>query len=174
MKLPKIHKEHLEREDFVKMLRSKGYRHLSSGAFASVYAKKGEKHVIKIGRVDEDGYIDYVKKMDSRNPFFPKIRNIKIFRDSDKDKWYAIKMERLIPYHKVRSNDLERKLGIAYQGIDMLDSPADIMTPNKHFRKFLKVLDKLYDNHNSDIHEGNIMFRKRGRGHQLVVTDPIV
>ena len=175
MRLP-----NLDRDQYTKTLKSKGYKYLNSGAFGSVYSKgKGSKHVIKVCG-DEDNYIEYLKHRIPGNPFFPKIHSIKKFYDKEEcENWFAVKMERLIPYskvpRKVRSK-IEEKHGLRH-GIEDLCDNIDLLmwgARNKQYKNFLKVLNKMFDRYRDDMHDGNVMFRKRGRGYQLVVTDPIV
>jgi hypothetical protein len=182
-------KTNLDQHDFADKIRKKGWKYLASGAFASVYAKRGSRTVIKVGAMG-DAYMEYVKAVGikSKNPLFPKIKSVVIYnarqRERGEDYWrtdddcyYVVEMERLIPYRKLRNKDRYRALKRLN-----LEDPCELEydahhvaknTKNKHLRDACKKLIKVWRDNNSDMHEGNIMWRKRGRGHQLVITDPV-
>ncbi len=179
MRIKKI-KSKLDRGDFIDNLHAKGFKRIGCGAFASVHARPKDKVVIKVG-VGGDAYLNYVKSigLNAKNPLFPRIKKIAIHthRDSWGDNsFYVAHIERLIPYSKKIPNrrKIMKRLGLN----SIYDLDYDLYdlakkNTNKNMKIACKKLVSLSDYDNLDIHEGNLMWRKRGRGHQLVITDPI-
>lgn len=195
MKIPGISRTKLSYDDYVNQLRSQGYRLLGYGAFAQVYAKKGEKNVIKIGYVDNwkyDGYLAFLKAVDPSNSLFPKIRSVQRFYYKEKkwseifeseyealDRYYVVEMERLVSMYKVphkKQKEVYARHGM--QNFHDLCQAGYWWTPprfkTKRARTAYKILDKLYQTYDEDIHDGNVMFRQSKTGkYELVITDPI-
>lgn len=185
MKLPKAQKTDLDRDDYVcnVIVRKRKLRYISSGAFASVYGRKDYNRVVKVGHGD-DNYLEYVKLVGLRNPniHLPTIYKVELFKVrnhwGDFDTYYSVEMERLIPYekvgerkHKKAHTKFKQQLGIPY--IEYMESPEDMYPSTKHGKQVQKILDRVFDRGSTDLHDGNIMWRKRGRGYELVITDPV-
>ncbi len=152
----------------------RGMQLLGAGAFARVYGRANHRRVVKIGET-WDSYLKYVKMigLQSDNPYFPRIHDVKINRHENRD-YYVIEMEKLIKWgnvpKKVRDAALE-KLGAR----DLWDANYLRIkeAAGELEREAIKLLQKLwYRGTSRDVHRGNVMFRKRGRGYQLVFTDP--
>ena len=166
-----------------KSLASLKGRRLGSGLFATVWACKNNKdRVIKIGYNDE-GYETWVKAigLDSKNPHFPKIysyqKHIINSDDGEYKEMFVVEMERLKEYNSVglkTRSKLFRELGCVDYG-DERDleggNPYYFRPKTAHGKKLRRTLSRLWA---TDTHEGNVMFRKTGRGaYDVVVTDPL-
>lgn len=187
MKLPfKPVKTELTMTQFISQLkRKRKMRQVGRGAFARVYGTKTGKTVVKVGLLyDDDGnvaYLHYLKAVSSHknNPFFPKVKSIRVFKTKDKygdDEIYmAVEMERLAPLKEQQSNAADMiddivcykdqlsvmSLFVACKKtMANLKQVHDVITPFRHIRSRFRV----------DIHDGNVMVRKNG---QLVLTDPL-
>ncbi len=181
MKLPKpIESTH--RVTLIKQLRCEQHvRCIGTGAYAQVFGNKTSKHVIKIGPL-KDVYLKYVSVVGIKNPnpYFPKIYSIKLYkyRDNvchwDNDDYYVVTMEKLFKWSQVPRATRERLLKkIGCDGVCDAGDPQIINSSRKWEKKAIKGLEKVWSHGMKDIHTGNIMFRKVGRGYQLVYTDPV-
>lgn len=184
MKLANVKTTDVSFNDYRKQLRKQGYRKLGSGLYAEVYGKKGVNHVFKIGRLEtvwhEDGYIGFLRHIDPSNPMFPKIKSVERFNVLKKNvvqsRYYAVKMERLIEYESVKWEVCQKvfnRMGIE-SFYDFEDPPKYAPTfKSKFAARAHKILHKLWDKYHDDLHDGNVMWRKKEGGkYQLVITDP--
>lgn len=184
--------------DFVsEYTRKHGLKFFDSGAFGSVYVYRGSqnrKRVVKvvdlaIDYADDDGYLTYFKQIilkQQDNPFVPRIYNVEVYKVTDKlgseHLVYFIEMERL---RRAKAPTLKRLLKKVFPyndgGRGQFDPVLDyhdlikavVASRNKHFRRLSRHLLRLIDRFENDLHLGNVMLRRKGRGHQLVITDPI-
>lgn len=170
-KLPKMTPSNLKKQGFQRKLReTRNMRRIGLGAFASVFGNKSNR-VIKVGN-GYDQYLRYVRRvgLHSDNIHFPRIHKVTIYQD-----FYAVVMEKLIPYRKVAAK--HRDTALAELGIDRpydLERPRRIKGASKDAKSLKKNLQSLFRGSGMpDVHEGNVMFRKCGTEYQLVVTDPI-
>ncbi len=188
-------------EDFVReYTQAHNLKFLDSGAFGSVYTYRGSQHrrrvvkaiILQTKDADDDGYLAYFKQVilkQQDNPFVPRIYNIEAYRFVSKlgseHLVYFIEMERLhcAKMHLVRrllKKTLPRSDYVYNQNEGfLLLSLNDLLTAavtsqNKHFRRLSKNILWLLVKFRNDLHLGNMMLRRKGRGHQLVITDPIV
>lgn len=182
MKLPRPKRIKLDRDEYTAKLRKdRDMKYIGSGAFATVFGRNDYNRVVKVGHACEgfdDPYLQFVELvgLKSRNIHFPRIYKVELFKGTEGEKFYAVEMERLVPYGKVRTaaakKAFKQSLGIPY--IERMEEPDEMFPSTRHGKRVQKVLKVLYrrDN-NPDMHDGNIMWRKKGRGYQLVITDPV-
>jgi len=179
MRIKKI-KSKMDRNDFIEDLKKEGFKRIGCGAFAQVLARPRDKVVIKVG-CGEDAYLNYVKSigLNAKNPLFPRVKKIAIHTHRDTwgdNSFYVAHLERLIPYSKKIPNrrKIMKRLGLrSIYDIDYDLHDLKLKSPNKNMKLACRKLISLTYIDNLDIHEGNLMWRKRGRGHQLVITDPL-
>lgn len=195
MHIPHVTRTKLSYGDYIDHLKAQKYRLIGYGAFAQVYAKKGENTVIKVGLVDgwqEDGYVAFLKALDPSNKLFPKIRSLQRFYFKGKfwseyygqeieasDRYYVVEMERLVPLSRVKNADLKEVY--ARHGItsifDFGQEGYGFKTPKfktKRARTAHQILSKLYKKYDEDIHDNNVMIRQGKSGKmELVITDPV-
>lgn len=180
--------------DYLKHLRSQGYRMIGHGAFAQVYGKRSSPTVIKIGLVEDwrtDSYIGFLRTMDPSNKMFPKVHSVQRLHYKGKeqsgfddntfhtveDRYYVVEMERLLSHYHVKKKDVAEALN-RHGAADIYDFGTSWSRPRKFKTKraqtAMDILRKLYRKYCEDIHEGNVMFRKDKMGKlELVFTDPV-
>ena len=191
MKIPRVVKTNISIDDYKKTLHADGYRYVGSGLYATVYSKKNSRFAIKIARMREDGYLDYLRLIDPSNPFFPKVYSVKCFSYRNADypwdnySYYVVKMERLVPFNTVNGEKRERIFEqIGLDDICQLDE-FEINELHSYLKEskakkpklfqVIRTLKKLYRKSESDLHDGNVMWRVKRKGiPQLVITDPVV
>lgn len=174
-------------------LDNQGYEILGSGAYADVYAKPGEKFVIKtVG--NEDCYVDFVSLLSrNMNPHLPRVGKIRTFVDRSSRNnpitWFIIPIERLTPVD-IRKHIQREDVMFAMAASIILNprhdhmsyfirpmlpkSPHEIYEELKDkFPKLVEAIEFVSTNFNNkceiDIHDENIMFR----GDTLVIIDPV-
>lgn len=185
-------------EDFVReYTQAHNLKFLDSGAFGSVYTYRGSQHrrrvvkaiILQTKDADDDGYLAYFKQVilkQQDNPFVPRIYNVEVYKVTDElgseHLVYFIEMERL---RRAKAPTLKRLLKKVFPyndgGRGQFDPVLDYddlieavaASRNKHFRRLSRHLLRLIDRFENDLHLGNVMLRRKGRGHQLVITDPI-
>jgi hypothetical protein len=147
-------------------------------------------------------YLKNIVLENQGNPFVPKIYGINTYEYIDEHgqlRFRAIiKMERLIDYRsltkKYRKKLLSEKYGIELGGTDYygddrwLSNMNTSVHSNDHLMRYfggvsvpslLYIITEIgrsvnrYADINPDIHDGNIMWRERGRNHELVIVDPL-
>jgi hypothetical protein len=154
-------------------------KQIGSGAFARVYSRAHYRRVVKIG----DGYDRYLKYVsiigiENPNPYFPTIYSIQRYEDKKthwSDSYYVAEIEKLTKWGKVPTKVRDRllkKLGCDH--IWDAERPRIVGSSGRWEKDAVKKLKKLWAGWNvgRDIHQGNIMFRRVGKGWQLVYTDP--
>lgn len=186
MKLPKVRKAPCTMEEYKLLLVNSGYERIGKGVYATVYARPGSKTVIKVGTVDygfrNDGYLAFLRKVDPSNPHLPRVNAMRLYRDiQDPDNgttcYYVVMMERLSPFMTIpytKRRQLFHNLGLKNFRCLRPGVSNNNNIDRYHLRKVAKVLDSLYSKYRSDMHTGNIMWRRsRGRAPELVIVDPI-
>ena len=184
MKLSNVKTTDVSIYEYKKRLRKQGYRKLGSGLYAEVYGKKGCDHVIKIGALEtawhKDGYVGFLRHIDPSNPMFPKIKTVERFNVMEKStiagRYYVVKMERLIEYTNVQwktCKEVYDRMGIE-TFYDFEEPPTYAPAfKSKFAARAYKILHKLWSKYRDDLHDGNVMWRKKKDGrYQLVITDP--
>lgn len=180
MELPKAILVDSERKLVRKMCAKRRMQCIGSGAFAKVYGRSNCNRVVKVGPT-HDSYVKYLKRigLKNSNPYFPRIHSVRIYWDGYygfDDKFYVVEMERLLDWRKVPKSTRKRLLmKLGCWSIDEADYPQITKKSTRREKQAIKLLRKLWSGYNTykDVHEGNIMFRKKGRGYQLVYTDPV-
>lgn len=151
-------------------------KQIGRGMFARVYGRTKLNRIVKVGD-GSDKYLNYVSiiGLRNRNPYFPTLYSIKRYEDSWKH-FYVIEMEKLTKWSKVPKsirNRLLNKLGC--RDIWAADCPRMLHSSSRWEKEAIKSLRKLWSSHcvAKDVHQYNIMFRRVGKGWQLVYTDPV-
>lgn len=184
MKLTNVQTTDVSFYEYRKQLCKQGFRKLGSGLYAEVYGKKKCNYVIKIGQLEnnwlDDGYVAFLRHLDTSNPMFPKIKSVERFnwvkKSSVHSRYYVVKMERLIEYEDVNWDICEK--AFERMGVDTFldfEEPAEYAPSfkSKFAARAHKILHKLWAKYHSDLHDGNVMWRKKKDGkYQLVITDP--
>lgn len=191
MKLPNLVDADCDRWEVIDKLKGKKrhMRQLGSGAFARVFGRPNFRYVVKVG-CGYDKYLKYVAMVGLRNPnpYLPTIHSVERFKyktdevDSygrrlswDDDFYYVIKMEKLVKWGKVPQRTrikCLKKLGCSH--LWEADDLKATKSSGRWEKEAIRLLNRLWSNYEigADVHQGNIMFRKKGRGYQLVYTDP--
>lgn len=153
----------------------RGMKLLGKGAFARVYGCPNERRVVKIGQT-WDNYLKFVKRIGlrSNNPHFPKLHNVQINRHNGLD-YYVIEMEKLIKWRNVPKKVRERHLKkFGVEDVYDLNFTRIKDIVGESAKEAIRTLRKMWNLGGSrDMHDGNVMFRKKGKGFQLVLIDPI-
>lgn len=166
-------------------------KYISAGAFGSVYKISGKNLVVKLGGTfvspegsseyhGDDAYLHFLKEAckHQTNPFFPKIKEATIYQNGNYAYAYYVVMERLTEFSYRRTNRVTQKMADLLLDNDAIEIAsltslfANIdpkLKKSSPFVSALSVLNKLFEDHDEDLHGGNIMLR----GKQLVITDPI-
>lgn len=167
---------HLLRRGFVK---------LGSGAYSTVYAKPGQKRVIKVTRY-QDNWIDYVlwaAKHGYAGNFAPQVYSWKKFkyakvedaynwRNNDNTEWSVSVVERMKETLNGESKQVQDMKIIEYlhypasRGNVLAQLYCDDVAPG--VAKFITDLHKEF--HASDVYAKNMMIREDGT---FCVTDPV-
>ena len=170
----------LNEEGFVSSLcRENKLRKIGSGCFGTVYGSKSRKTVFKTGNADEnDGYLAFVKYAlkHQNNPWFPKIKNVTIYRSTKKEfnSYFVIEMERLKPLKC--ADDREEIVELldsiinSHKAVTRLLKQSLSKTAMTNLSTMGKVLRTLFNNHCHDLHCNNVMKRANG---QVVIIDPV-
>lgn len=158
---------------YIKLLKAKGYKQIGKGAYARVFARSRSKTVIKVGA--DDPYLKYVRAITS-NPLFPKIfaaREVTVRNSSNK--YYVVKMERLIKSYKV--TDAKQQAAYKELGIrgycDFESGNLWRRSKNLHVMSALPILRDVFKGSCPDLHMNNVMWRCSGKRTEVVITDPI-
>lgn len=176
MRIPRLVTSISQREMVRHLKTRRKMRVLGKGAFARVYGRDNYRRVIKVG-VTFDSYLKYVSLIGLRstNPYFPRLHSVQMCKDATGGRYYIIEMEKLIRWGRWPPGNVGRLLGKL--GIDNLwdaDQPELTKDSGRHEKELARVLRKLYvKQNNADVHKNNVMFRRKGRGYQLVYTDPV-
>lgn len=168
--------------DYVyKLKKKRRMKTIGTGCFANVYASKSGRTVIKVGTLAEEGdrccangrYLQYIAltQKHPNNPFFPRVKKVKIFENSVSDPYFMVEMERL---KIVKKNSYPIAELFEYTMQDdrsIVAITAMFGKVNKHLVQAHKVMQKMIGEYGAcvDIHNENIM----KRGPQLVLTDPV-
>ena len=172
-----------------KIKRTRRMKKIGDGAFAEAYGSKSGRTIIKVGRLDLEGfyecgntsYLKYVKSVMKcqDNPYAPRIKSVQIFRTKERtygevvvEHYMVVEMERLIPLtlNQYPVADLLEKMVLdedVRQGVQVMIGNKN--TAN-HLKQMVRILRRVTRNGGIDIHGGNIMRRKNG---ELVITDPV-
>lgn len=198
MKLPKPIKTDLCQEAMERKIARRTCS-IGEGAFATVYKHPSiKKRVYKIGGCDdnpnEEGYLAFVKKVmrNSKNPFFPKIYSVRIYRYVEKLSkrdakdglepcschYYVVEMEKLTKFFSLKDHELimARLLGRKTYNQWGVEALERVRRHYKgHLRKAVKALQPLFKEYSRDMHEGNVMWRTSRKDDvpQLVIIDPV-
>lgn len=211
-------KPSVRRADVVSKLNNYDFK--GSGSFGSTYAVPSHKRlnqITKIGKVGymdkeftakhaseptQDGYLAYLNEIykleqdGNRNPYFPVIHDLKIFKDNNGKLSYNLNMERLHDFAKssiISNTDLLRSLSenmFEWVPDDVLgfDSNYIIQTIKRaattgrneniadtQLQQALQLIHQIHVNTGRliDLHSGNFMWRITGTMPQLVITDPL-
>lgn len=171
----RVYETSLTRKKFVSKM-----QYISSGGYAEVFHGENHDEVIKVGHSTRDAYLAYVKAVgvNAQNPFFPKIKSINI-RSNRGRRFYVARMERL--YNDVEITDAQHRNALKKL---MVNQVTDILSQkwsnlvdskgNQYHKELRDTLDVLFKKYMTDIHDGNIMYRKTAEGYYPVVTDPLV
>lgn len=176
MKLPDPIKTRLCDYDYSRRLLRNGYKSLGFGSFGEVFGRENGQDVIKVGCVNSDGYIPFLRYvgMRSSNPHLPYIKKLEIF-DTDpaspySNPYYVVRMERLSGIADLARDSLTAsydEMGIT--DLNDLAEPQNL-TPKTRAMVYIKrMLIELYEQYAQDIKFGNVLFRDR----TLVITDPV-
>jgi len=153
-----------------------------------------------LGNPEFDAYLNYLAKLKKyKNPVFPQVDSIQIFHDpSSKDHpyIYKVKMERLYPSSDIKNKEFEAFYEKVFGGADIerykqfdfrTNRPIDFLYAALGDNELFKAIKDPYTRQalgiiknlnkkggfNTDLHSGNVMFRRTPYGIQLVVTDPV-
>lgn len=189
-----------------------------SGAFGKTYSIPSGKRlnqVSKVGKtgvidqhnskstatdIAEDAYLTYLKIIHDSgtggNPYFPRIHDLKIMKDSEGLLTYKVNMEKLVPYSAeyLFYNELlvrslwEDMFTTPYRG----SSASAIVNKiamylgsyvteyngikDDNLVEALQLINAIlveYPNFREDLHNGNVMWRITGSRPQIVLIDPI-
>ncbi len=168
------------------------------GAYSAVYpAASDPTQVTKSNlypvNLEHDAYFNYVRtmaKLAAENPFFPRIYNINVKRDSTGDYHVRYQMERLRPLNMLPPEVLHGMLvGLFDTSPSAFDSGRKIAAllnraveendlshiKDDQLAKAVELISRLSDQYrySPDIHIDNIMVRVTSVGPQLVITDPL-
>lgn len=172
-----------------------------SGAYGKVTDHKSDNHMVKksnylpvVNLEKEDGYFAYIKavvdgKLAQKNPYFPRIYDIKTFTDDYGEQRYRITLEKLLHLDEVSEGELIAVLSRAFKNFeDVLEQnkgnferAIDQCIDRRQFANSLifeafEVIDKVIATNKSfsfDVTTSNIMLRRIINGLQLVIIDPI-
>lgn len=174
-------------ETFVKTnLRGKRkLKKLGNGAFGTVFGTKSGKTVVKIGYLTDvwgdsvDGNVSYLRFIATAmkyptNPFFPKIKSVKLFKHKGGETYMVVEMERLneLPSEHYNLASLMSQLAWDKRRAEtygMLGLSAKVVKALKEVHTVIQTVRNRY-HCSTDIHAGNVMIRGKN---QLVVTDPV-
>jgi len=188
-----------------------------TGEFGTAYelpSSKRQNQVTKVARagsirslssvenVEEDGYLTYlnaIHNLNSDNPYFPRIHDLKIMKDKNGKLTYRANIERLVSFYndKIFDNDelmrslyddmFIKELSDPYGDADAgkmihvkLDRITNYRSPISDIKdpELKEALQLIFQIKNEggfviDLHGGNIMWRITGTRPQLVILDPL-
>lgn len=172
----------MDARSFIDRLQRRGFVMLGAGAFSTVLGKPGYPRVIKVGRGQPEGWIDYIMWADKAGyagSFAPKVFSLKIHFDYRygpfqwgrelNNSWYVAVMERLdctiAAVTCPGKRRIYRHMASALYG-DLPCKTLEDMAPGAtKFCADLRAAGFEY----FDLHDGNFMLR----GNQVVCTDPL-
>jgi len=181
-----ISKKFLEKEPT-----SKYWNDLGSGTFAIAYEPKKQigNKVVKVLEIYDETDPSYqflrLCKNHQNNPFFPRIYNVKQYKNKGGVYNIVITMEKLFHIDETNPQLIAQLFGIP---LDIGLTAQNIHTrfyDNKHrvviaqstqypdLKKAMRLMEPLFNNYSPDVHAENIMYRKTPNGPQLVFADPI-
>lgn len=176
------------------------------------YVKKGgdpfliNKKSHMFTNLENDGYFTYIKyivdnKLSEKNPYFPRVYEIKTFTDNNQNKRYSIKLETLIDLNDLDEDELYNLINNLFKDADAHIAEMKSATNVKQQKTILFFVledlikssdlnlyskdELLYDaikiirtikassGFEWDLHAGNMMARRGKTGLQLVITDPL-
>lgn len=180
MPFPETIKTEMSVGEYANYLIKSGFEKIGFGAFGAVYAAPNDDMVVKVGRLNEDGYLTFVRAigLESANSHFPRIYDVQVF-DPDPTNpqsvpYYTVMMERLEANpqggYEVMDKALE-DMGVK----DLMDLSYRLQFVDKskpETAEVVEVLDYLYTEKNltADVSWKNVMWR----GTTPVITDPVV
>lgn len=160
---------------FIKALEKRGFKHLGSGAFATVLAKDGSDKVIKVIR-RPDGWINYVHwaaQAGEAGHFAPKVFSYKKIKGKKRDFAVAI-VERLQYTLEDAPNEHALKLipQLVWRAEENAMAAKFVEQLAPGLMNYLKKMGAHWKIpvQNFDLHDGNLMLRKDG---SFVVVDPV-
>jgi hypothetical protein len=177
---PTVTRTTLSKLQLLENFRLKGLKKIGEGTFASVFAEN-ENTCIKVGA--RDHYLQYIKHVGINNSCIhvPKISSVEILvnrfdTNSSCRSFYCVRMERLLKFWDIC--DIQRENAMYRLGIETLNdlkAPWEIKGVTEQVRQFKTLITKAFKNKMNmlDIHSGNVMFRKRDKEFDLVLTDPL-
>lgn len=182
-----------------------GLDYSKEGAYGRVYSKPNEHTLTKIPHQAKESdpyfyYISYVakNKLAQSNPFFPRVYEIKQWKDTNGYSKYKIEIERLVSLEEVEPEIIENMCYNLFSKEDvehsfntvkdwhttasefwptilalLISSCIEESLPplDSNLSKACKILNKIQKEHFLDLHFGNIMIR-RSPYPQLVIVDP--
>lgn len=161
-------------QELEKYLADSGYKLLGSGFFANVWAKPGERFVIKVGNNDtiNDCYLDFLKFIQGKqSPHLPKIGRIRNY-----DGWYIIPIERLEPLHLPTNREDAQFVHAYWKCYKRFKKEEFCKQADEGKIKYpdlTEILEQIRDEFINtcglDIGYTNMMLR----GNTLVITDPL-
>lgn len=158
---------------------------LGQGMQAVAVRHPKSKTVIKKVNItgDEDPAVKYVKLIANHqnNPFFPRIYSAKVYRLRDNGQLIMVMhMERLHEWDTPQLQDATRQ-SAEHLGFELSDFTLDdfddreriaTATKNPKLKEALRLMEPLFQQFGSDLHEANWMVRLTSTGPQLVFADP--
>ena len=179
----------MDARSYIARLQRRGFVTLGAGAFSTVLGKPGYSRVIKVGRGQPDGWVDYVMWADKAGyagSFAPKVFSLKIYWDDrvsgpngwsgrpiERDTFYVATMERLGDtvakrWSKPEYTLYQRMCDAIYGREDArIRNAIEASYPGGY--AFIKAFKDAALSDAYDMHDGNWMMR----GDQLVLTDPL-
>lgn len=175
----------------------KSFRWHAEGGFCDVYYSPKTNRVIKIGKLNEDNYFQYIKRIGllSPNPHFPTIYSVKVFDHNKNDPYsvpyYVVEMERLheqydlIDALRLAGNlELTNTVNAYFENLGLTDVydfdnyRIHMSHPNTKYMKEVQniLLDLYSQGADADLRDRNVMWRIHPvtKHYDAVFTDPIV
>lgn len=200
----KFDKEKLERNKMEQLFST------DSGSFGWVkpdsdpFMVKKRPHKIR-DNLSDDAYYTYIKtvvddKLAHSNPYFPRVYDIKTFKDSNNKQLYSIKLEKLFKLDEISIKELKMLLNRCFKNLDELTKQIYKVTSfndekalyyiiiekyinninnlkDDNLIKAINIIETIrrsgYNEFNWDLHSGNLMARRTSKGPQLVIIDPL-
>lgn len=183
MEFPEVQKCNGSMYSAMRALRVLGWKKIGKGNFGDAFAK-GDR-VVKVGRVNADNYMNYVRMVGLRssNPHLPHIFSVQVFDMKpdtvNSDPFYVIEMEKLDGVTRESNHEYWRKLLDAnnpsvlnqYQ-IEKVKAKTGAM---KEVKKILTHLYNCYDaRYDVRCFDGGYTSNVLWRGATAVFIDPVV
>jgi hypothetical protein len=172
-------------------------RAAGAGLMSRAYAPTSPKRLNQISKISkpgkyDDAYMAYLKMIDDfnksggQNPFFPRIHELKVYRDKNGEQQFHVKLEKLHPlsiFSKDHDEDLLRSLKENYFGRVLPFAAAidrqlegDDVVQDEDLIEACDMISLLAQRNDFliDMHDGNVMWRITGNMPQLVITDPLI